>query len=244
MHPVGCELKLRRGAAAVLLPSWGGAWQEEGFEALGVDVEVALVAAEAELAAEFQAHIADVALAVEGAVAGGFEAVRVQGAERVAGEQGAGGVQVELAVGAVVHPAVRGHALVAEVALQVPRRVGRLEEQLEREGVERRQDPLPQLGAARVHVKAAILAPVAPLAVRQRVPAPVAFLPGPRVVALRHERQRVRVREAPQRRLQRATRRVQVILTRLAMVRRPLPEPKTQVAYKIPVRVGRLVVKL
>jgi hypothetical protein len=46
-------------------------------------------------------------------------------------------VQVERAVGAMVHPAVRGHALVAEVALQVPRRVRRLQEQLEGEGVER-----------------------------------------------------------------------------------------------------------
>lgn len=80
-----------------------------------MDVQVALVAAKAELAAEVQAHVADIVLAVKGAVPGGFEAVRVQGTERVAGEQGAGGVQVERAVGAVVHPAVRGHALVAPV---------------------------------------------------------------------------------------------------------------------------------
>jgi hypothetical protein len=100
------DLRRRRG-------TWGEARREEGFEAFGVDVEVALVAAEVELAAKVQAHVVDVALALEGAVA-----VRVQGAERVAGEQGAGRVQVERAVGAVV-------------------RVRRLQEQLEGKGVER-----------------------------------------------------------------------------------------------------------
>lgn len=77
-----------------------------------MDVEVALVAAEAELAAELEAHIADVALAVVGRVAAGGEAVRVErGAQRVAGEQSTGGMEIELAVGAVVHPAVGGHPL-------------------------------------------------------------------------------------------------------------------------------------
>jgi hypothetical protein len=53
---------------------------------------------------------------------------------------------------------------VTQLALQVPRRVRRLEQQLQRVRVERRHDPLAQLRAPRVHVEVARLAPGAPLA--------------------------------------------------------------------------------
>ena len=163
-----------------------------------MDVEVALIAPEAKLAAEFQAHIADVALALEGVVPARFETVRVQGTERFTGNEGAGRVEVEPAPGAVVHPAVRRHALVAEIAAQVLRRVWRLLEQLEGITMETGHNFLAKLCAGGMQVEVALLAAVAPLAIRQWIPAPVAPLPGARVVVRGHERQRVRVRETPQ----------------------------------------------
>lgn len=84
-----------------------------------------------------------------------------------------------------------------------------------------------------MHVEVASLAPVAPLAVRQGIPAPVTLLFGACVVVRGHQRKRVRVSAAPQRWLQGAARWVQIIFACLAMVSRPFSEFETQIAHEV-----------
>jgi len=209
-----------------------------------VDVEVTLLAAKAEVPSKFQAHSAHVAFPMERLVLPCSEPVRVHGcAEWIAGEQSARGVQIELAIRAVVDPSIRGHALVTKITLQVPRRVRRLLQELQGIGMEARLDLVPELGAARVQVEVARLAAVAPLAVRQGSPARIArfFFLGNAGGGV--ESERVRMCTAAELGLQRATLRVQIVLARLAVVRWPFPDLEAEVADEVAGLVGRRVVE-
>lgn len=210
-----------------------------------MDAEVTLLAAKAEVPSKFQAHSAHVAFPVERLVMPRSEPVRVHGgAEWIAWEHSARGVQIELAIRAVVDPGIRGHALVTKITLQVTRRVRRPLQEFQGIGMEARLDLVPELGAAGVQVEVARLAAVAPLAVRQGSPARVArFLFLGAAGGGGVESERVRMYTAAEMGLQRATLRVQIVLARLAVVRRPFPDLEAEVADEVAGAVRRRVVK-
>lgn len=149
-------------------------------------------------------------------------------------------MQIKFAIRAMVYAPLRGHSFAAEITLQMPRRIWRLLQQLERVVMKRGYNLLPQLRAQSVHIEVATLTPVAPLPIRQCIPTPVAFLSRTSMVVLRHERQGVlRMQAAPQRGLQGTTHGMKIILARLAMISWSFPNLKAQIAYKFGMLIRR-----